>query len=553
MSLWRSSALVGFWTFLSRLLGFIRDLLLAMSFGSGPVADAFVAAFQIPNLCRRLFAEGAFNAAFVPVFTQQLQNFGKNSAKLFAENILVYLLGILLAVNIFAIMFMPEIVLVLAPGYSTQTISWVSDAFSLDLPFVHSPDEEKFALTVTYARILFPYLIFASVMALYAGILNSFDKFSLAAAAPCLLNVIAIAALALGLGVGEERLSQIITSCFALLSLSFEPLPPRQLSAVIFIYAIVLSGVCQAGLLLWGLSRLRFSLRLVRPRWSPLVGQFFTLFGPGLLAGGVVQINIMAGGIIASFQEGGRAYLYYADRLYQFPLGLIGIAIGVVLLPKLTTSLQKKPEDARDLVDHSLLLAMVFTLPATFGLWSLALAIITVLFEYGQFGAEDSRNTALALQAFVFGLPAYVGVKVFSPGFFARLDTKTPMRLAALSMVINILMSLVLFPFYGHVGIAASTSIAAWCQLVCMLVIMNLRGYHHWQLSTIVKIGQILLASAFMSIILYLIPPLQMFGLHAVDLGIRILVGLISFILISWLFGVHHIATKNLSSRRHEI
>ncbi len=531
MSIVRSSALVGGWTFLSRVLGFLRDLLLAVSFGSSFLADAFVAAFQIPNLFRRIFAEGAFNSAFVPMFGARLAEGGPAQARLFAEQVLSVLLAMLLVVNLLAIIFMPQIVTILAPGYSVELATRITAIFGLELPFTITEDPRKFDVTVEYARILFPYLVFASLMALFSAILNSFNRFALAAAAPSMLNIVGIMALGLGAGLGEELLAEMLINISILLGLSLDLNASPKLAADIFIFAILFSGLLQAGIVAWGVAKAGLSLRLRFIRWGPGLKEFFRLLGPGILAGGVVQINILAGGIIASFQDGARAHLYYADRLYQFPLGLIGVAISVVLLPKLTASLNKNDGSAAGLVDESLITAMFLTLPAAFGLAVLAEPIIATLFEHGRFTAEDTMATAAALIGFAAGLPAYVLVKIFSPTFFARLDTRTPMQLALLSMLVNITISLIFFPIHGHVAIAWATAVASVVQAMGLMLVMWWRGYHEWRVKLVMRLLKLLVASMVMAFLLFFVPDLggDDWWARVLDLSVRVALGVVVF------------------------
>lgn len=550
MSIVRSSALVGGWTLVSRMLGFLRDLLLAVSFGSGFLADAFVAAFQIPNLFRRIFAEGAFNSAFVPMFAARLAEGGAGQARVFAEQILSVLLVMLLMVNLLAIIFMPQIVTILAPGYSVELAARVTAIFGFELPFTITEDPRKMDVTVEYARILFPYLIFASLMALFSAILNSFNRFALAAAAPSLLNIVGIMALGLGAGLGDALLAGFLNKISMLVGLSVHLDPSPKLAADVFIFAILFSGLLQAGIVAWGVARAGLSLRLRFIAWGPGIKDFFHLLGPGILAGGVVQINIMAGGIIASFQDGARAHLYYADRLYQFPLGLIGVAISVVLLPKLTAALKKNDGSAPGLVDESLITAMFLTLPAAFGLAVLAEPIIATLFEHGRFTAQDTAATAAALIGFAAGLPAYVLVKIFSPSFFARLDTRTPMRLAVLSMVVNITISLIFFPIHGHVAIAWATAVASMVQAAGLIIIMWWRNYHQWRPALVMRLVKLLLASMVMAMLLFFLPSIAGGDWLARFLDLSLRVGLGVGVFVMMVLGLKVVRVSDISRWR---
>jgi putative peptidoglycan lipid II flippase len=424
MSLLKSSATVGSMTLASRVLGFVRDILIARFLGIGPVADAFFYAFTFPNLFRRFFGEGAFNSAFVPLFAKRLEGEGERSARLFAGQALSVLLLCLTLVTLVAELAMPMLVFVIAPGFA-------------DTP-------EKFDLTVLFTRIAFPYLLFVSLVALLSGILNSTGKFAIAAAAPILLNVVLIAGLIFA------------TDYF-------------QTTGHLLVYGVALSGILQFLVLAWACRRIGLLPRLPRPRLTPPVRRLIALGIPGAIAGGITQINLMIGGIIASLEDGARAILYYADRLYQLPLGVIGVAMGVVLLPELSRRLRAGDErGVHASQNRSLELSMVFTLPAAAALAAMPAFLVTVLFQRGAFDAIATTGTAQALTAFAFGLPAFVAIKVFSPGFFAREDTKTPMQFAAISVAVNIIGSLSLFWWIGFLGIAIATTLAGWTNAVLL-------------------------------------------------------------------------------------
>ena len=441
MSLLRNFATVGGATLSSRLLGFVRDILMAAALGTGPVADAFVVAFRFPNLFRRLFAEGAFNSAFVPLFSRALE--GKDEAKAraeakaFAQQAMAGLLTVLTLVTAIAMIAMPLLMLMLAPGFIG--------------------DPAKFDLTVLLTRITFAYLALVSLLALVSGVLNGLGRFAAAAFAPTLLNVVLIgvlwAILAFGLA-GDEQ------------------------AGIWLAGGVVLGGLAQLALVWGDLHRAGFVLKLVRPRWSAGMKRLVTLGVPGVIAGGITQINIVVGTMIASLQAGAVSLLYYADRLYQLPLGVVGIAIGVVLLPELARRLKAGDEAGMKVASaRSLEFSMLLTLPAACALAAIPLPLVSVLFERGAF-TEDARiGTAAALQAFAVGLPAFVLIKVFSPAFFAREDTKTPMKIGAVAVAVNIIVSLALFPVIGHVGIALATSVAGWVNAGLLYRLMVKRGY----------------------------------------------------------------------------
>lgn len=422
MALIRHFATVGGGTVVSRVLGFLRDILMAAALGTGPVADAFFVAFRLPNLFRRIFAEGAFNAAFVPLFAKALEGEGARSARRFAEEALAGLLFVLLVITAIAEIAMPLVMVVLAPGFLAEP--------------------EKFDLAVLLTRIAFPYLVFISLVALLSGVLNALGRFAAAAFAPALLNALMIGSL-------------LIVHALAL--------HETPQAGIILAAGVFVAGIVQLAMLVYAARRAGMGLSLRRPRLTPGVRRLVNLGIPGVIAGGITQINIVVGTMIASLAPGAVSYLYYADRIYQLPLGTIGIAIGVVLLPELSRRLKAGDGDGvMNAQNRSLEFALVLTLPAAAALIAVPGAIIGGLFERGAFGPDDTAATAAALAAFAFGLPAFVLNKVLAPAFFAREDTKTPMWYAGANALANVVLSLALFPFFGHVGIAAATSIAGW-------------------------------------------------------------------------------------------
>jgi putative peptidoglycan lipid II flippase len=463
MSLLRNFTTVGGATFSSRILGFVRDMFLAAALGTGPVADAFVVAFRLPNLFRRLFAEGAFNSAFVPMFARTLEGEGEAEARRFGGEALSILLTALLVLTALAEITMPLLMFVLAPGFAS--------------------DPEKFDLSVLLTRIAFPYLTLVSLVALYSGVLNSRGKFAAAAFAPAMLNFVFIGALILVLWLG--------------LSNSFE-------AGLILSWATVIGGVLQLGVVVWAAHRAGMGLPLLRPRLTRRVRQFLRLVVPGAVSGGVTQINIVIGTIIASLVPGAVSYLYYADRLYQLPLGIVGVAIGVVLLPDLARQLRAgQSETARHTQNRALEFAMALTLPAAIALAVLAVPLVHVLFERGEFDASDTAATAAALAAFAVGLPSFVLIKVFQPGFFAREDTKTPMWFAAVGVVLNIALSLALFPIFQHVGIAAATTISGWVNACLLGFTLWRRGYFQADEGLKRRLPLLALAAVLMGLVLY--------------------------------------------------
>jgi putative peptidoglycan lipid II flippase len=417
----------------SRVLGFARDILIANVLGAGPVADAFFVAFRFPNLFRRLFAEGAFNSAFVPMFARRVEEAGTPAALAFAGQALAVMVAVLLGLTAAAQLAMPWLMYLIAPGFADDPL--------------------KFETAILFTQITFPYLLFMSLTALQGGVLNSLHRFAHAAAAPVLLNVIAILALAV--------------------VAPLTGLPGHTLA-----WAVAVAGVGQFLWLVHACHRAGVALYLPRPRLTPAVRRLFRLMGPGVLGAGVIQLNLLIGTIIATLQDGAVSYLYYADRIYQLPLGVIGVAIGVVLLPELTRHLRaERPAEAMHAQNRALELALLLTVPSTVALMVVPGPIVGVLFERGAFDAAAARSTALALACFAAGLPAYVLIKALSPGFFAREDTATPFYFAAAGVTVNIVLSLALFPLLAFLAIPIATAVAAW--LNAGLLAWRLRAAGH--------------------------------------------------------------------------
>lgn len=459
MALVRSLATVGGYTGISRILGFIRDILIAAVAGTGAEADAFFVAFRLPNLFRRLFAEGAFNAAFVPLFARHLEEGGRAAAKLFAEQTLSVLLSTLLLVTAAALAGMPWLMYLLAPGFAA-------------LP-------EKYDLAVEFSRITFPYLLFMSLVALLSGVLNSLYRFAAAAAAPILLNIFFIVAL-----------------------LAIVPLVGRP--GYVLSWTVAAAGLGQFLMLLYACRRAGMTFSLPRPRMTEGVRRLLRLIVPGLLSAGAMQINLMIGTIIASLQAGAVSYLYYADRVYQLPLGLIGIAFGVVLLPDLARQLRGGNEAAAlGRLNRGLELSMLLTLPAAVALVVIPWPIVVVLFERGLFDRASSDATAAALAAFALGLPAFVLVKVLQPAFFAREDTVTPLRMALVTVATNVVLALALFWPLGHVGLALATSAASWINALLLLLGLRRKGFLAFDATLKRRLPRIALASLAMGLALW--------------------------------------------------
>lgn len=474
MKLYRAFATVGGLTMVSRLLGFIRDILIAAVLGTGAVADAFFVAFRFPNLFRRLFGEGAFNAAFVPLFAKKLEGTASpaenaSAARHFAEEALAGLLFVLLILTALCEMAMPWLMYVLAPGFTS--------------------DPDKYDLAVLLTRITFPYLLAMSLVALLSGVLNSLGRFTAAAAAPILLNIVLVSVMLLAASQGLEGSAE---------------------AGIMLSWGVAVAGALQLFMLALATYRAGMGLGLRRPRLSEDVRQLIRLGIPGVISGGVTQINIVVGTMIASMQAGAVSFLYYADRLSQLPLGIVGIAIGVVLLPDLSRKLRAGEDAAAmDSQNRSLEFGLLLALPAAVALSVSAGPILTVLFERGAFTAADTAATAPALIATAVGLPAFILIKVFSPAFFAREDTRTPMRFAVISMIINIFASLALFFLFSqlgllpHIGIAIAGTISGWVNALLLWGTLARNGNFELDARLLKRLPRIILASAIMGAALW--------------------------------------------------
>ena len=414
---------VGAWTMVSRVLGFVRDIVIAAALGAGPVAEAFVVAFSLPNMFRRFFAEGAFNMAFVPMFSKKVE--AGQGAHEFARDAFTGLGTVLILFTLAAQLFMPALVLAMASGFL---------------------EDERFDLAVLFGRIAFPYILFISLAALLSGVLNATGRFTAAAAAPVFLNVIFISALGLGSLAGWDM-------------------------GLTLAWAVPVAGVAQLALVWVAASRAGYRLIPERPRMTPELKRLAVIALPAALAGGVVQVNLLIGRQVASFFDGAIAWLNYADRLYQLPLGVVGIAIGVVLLPDLSRKLRADDaEGGRHSLSRAGEMALALTVPAAVALIVVPLPLVTVLFERGRFTADDSAATAVALQIYGLGLPAFVLQKVLQPVYFARENTRTPFYFALVSMVVNAVIAIGLAPVIGYTAAAFGTTLAGWAMVALLWV-----------------------------------------------------------------------------------
>ncbi|MBO0141108.1 murein biosynthesis integral membrane protein MurJ [Agrobacterium sp. Ap1] len=441
MSLVKKFATVGGATLGSRIFGFARETAMAAALGTGPMADVFYAAFRFPNLFRRLFAEGAFNAAFVPLFSKEIEANGVEGAKRFSEEVFGVLFSALLLITIVMELAMPWLVrFIIAPGFAD--------------------DAEKMSLTIRMAAVMFPYLMCMSLTAMMSGMLNSLHHFFAAAIAPVFLNVVMIAALVYGLWIGAEP----------------------QLIAWYLSWSVLVAGVLQLAVVYIGVRHAGINIGFRRPRMTPNVKRLLWLAVPAAITGGVTQINQIIGQAIASGKEGAIAALQYADRIYQLPLGVVGVAVGVVLLPELSRALKGgKMKEAAGIQNRSIEFVLFLTLPAAVGLWVLSDAIIRVLYERGAFSTENTSVVAGILAIYGLGLPGFVLIKALQPGFYAREDTKTPMRITMLAVVVNSALAISLFPILAERGIATAEAAAGWLNTVLLFTILVWRGDLVWE------------------------------------------------------------------------
>jgi len=425
---------VGGWTMASRVLGFARDILIAAMLGAGPVADAFFVANRLPNLFRRLFGEGAFNAAFVPAFSGLLTAEGAPAAQRFAEEAAAAMAFWLIGLTVLAEIAMPWLVLGLAPGFR-------------DIP-------AKFELAVVLSRITFPYMPLICLTALLSGVLNGLDRFAAAAAAPALYNLTSIAFM-LGLAGVLPTVGHALA------------------------WGVSASGVLQLLLLLWAVRRAGMKLHLPRPRLTPQMRLLLRRMGPGLIGAGVTQLNLAVDVIIGSLLAPGTvAILYYADRVNQLPLGTIGVAVGTALLPTLSRqALAGEARAAIDTLNRAIEYALTLTLPAALALLAIPGPIIGVLFGRGAFDAESVRLSAQALAAYAVGLPAFVLVRVLVPGFFARGDTAMPVKIGTTMVGLNLALNVAFMVPLRHLGPPLASSLAAWCNVAALAFILSRRGH----------------------------------------------------------------------------
>ena len=458
MNLLKSTGTFGFYTILSRLLGYLRDILIAIFLGTGLLADAFFVAFRIPNTFRRLFSEGTFNSAFVPSYASEVTKSKKKSNK-FANDIFNLLFLSLLFLTLIIEIFMPVFVYLIAPGFVD--------------------DLQKMELAITLTRITFPFLFFICLASFFSAILNSHNKFAAASAAPIILNIVLVLILFFSKFLGDNLVH----------SLS---------------YGVSLAGILQLLFLYKFVTRyydLKFSFKI---RYNNKVKIFFKKLLPSIFSSGVTQINILVGTIIASFQASAVSYLYYADRIYQINLAIAGIAIGVVVLPQLSKHIQSKKKEKILLIQNKALeLSLFLSFPATIALLIGSEQIISALFGYGSFDKVSTINSSNALFYFALGLPAFALIKVFSSFFFANHNTQIPFYISLISVVLNILISVYYFNKIGFIIIPIATSISSWFNAIMLFFYLRTRKLFYFDDIFFLKFIKILIASFIMGLFFY--------------------------------------------------
>ena len=505
-SLVKNVGTIGGLTAVSRVFGFIRDMLLSRVLGAGLAADAWQLAFTLPNTFRRLFAEGAFSVAFVPMYTRRLHGDGDDAADRFAGDVLSVFVWILLGFSALCMIAMPAIVWLLARDYQ-------------DIP-------GKFDLSVMLSRMTFPYLGLVSLVAMLSGVLNARSRFAPGAFVPVFLNLVMIAGVATGWWLrGAHGDDRIVAWALAI--------------------SLTLSGVVQLGYMAWASRRAGVHLRVTAPRFTPDVRRLGMLILPATFGAGIYQISQLVDTFFAtSLPQGSLALLKYADRLNQMPLGIFGIALGTAILPMLARHIQSgDAKEAQRLQANAVEVGTLLTLPAAAALAICAPAFVTAFFVGGKMTPDKGAIMADIVTALVFGLPAYVLVKVFQPAFFSREDTRTPMFVAAGALILNIGLNFIVVPRFGIVGLAAATATTATLNVLTLYTLLQLRGWFHFTGKLAGRIGRQLLATGAMSAALWFLMPTMAsrYGGNVFErlwsLSVLVLGGMIVFFAVAWLVG----------------
>jgi putative peptidoglycan lipid II flippase len=507
-SLVRNVGTIGGLTAVSRVFGFARDMITARVLGAGLAADAWQLAFTLPNTFRRLFAEGAFSVAFVPMYTRALSGEdGEAAADRFAADVLAVFVWVLLGFSAIAMLAMPGIVWLLAREYQ-------------GVP-------GKFELAVNLSRITFPYLMLVSLVAMLSGLLNARSRFAPGAFVPVLLNIVLIAGILTGYWLRENAGGSDVTVAYA------------QSIALAF------AGVAQLAYMAWATRKAGVRLKVRLPRFTPEVKRLGMLILPATFGAGIYQISQLVDTFFAtSLPQGSLSLLKYADRLNQMPLGIFGIALGTAILPMLARHIQSGDNrEAQRLQGNAVEVGTLLTLPAAAALAICAPAFVTAFFVGGKMTVADGAIMSNIVVALVAGLPAYVLVKVFQPAFFSREDTRTPVWVAAGALLINIALNFYVVPRYGIVGLAAATAFTATLNVLTLYVILQLRGWFRFTGKLAGRIVRQLVATAAMSALLWWLMPLlsERFGGNVIEriwsLSVLVGAGLAAFFGVAWVIG----------------
>ena len=507
MNLIKSTGTFSFFTIISRILGYLRDILIAIFLGAGPLADAFFVAFRIPNTFRRLFSEGTFNAAFVPSYASELSN-GREKSEKFATNVFSLLILVLFFLVLIIEIFMPYFVFLIAPGFSGN--------------------EEKMSLAINLTRITFPFLFFISLSSFFSAILNSHNRFAVAAAAPVILNFFLISVLFYGNLLGDELVYYLS-------------------------YAVTLAGIAQFIYLFFYVKKFYFPKFILNFSIDSKIKNFFLKLLPSIFSSGVTQINILVGTIIASFQASAVSYLYYADRIYQINLAIAGIAIGTVILPQLSKHVINDDKEKISLIQNkSLELSLFLSLPATIALLLASEPIVSALFGYGSFDEISVENSSKALFYFALGLPAFSLIKVFSSFYFARHNTKLPFYISLFSVLLNILISIIFFKKVGFIIIPIATTISSWINSIFLFFFLKKDNFFNFNSEFTSKFFKILFSSILMGSFIYYLIIFFKTNL-AYDQSFKsifligiVVAGFISYLLIAFLIKAFKISDINL-------
>ena len=497
---------VGGLTFLSRISGLIRDLFVAKYLGAGKLSDCFLVAFRIPNLFRSIFAEGAFNSAFIPIFSGILYNDGKVNAKNFCKSIFALLFYILLIFTLLCEIFMPQVVQIFAPGFSANP--------------------EKFELAVKLSQITFPFLMFIALTSFFGSILNTLGNFKPYASTPIILN-----------------------TCIVLSLLGFANFFPNAAYAVS--WAVFVAGIIQLVWLFWVAKKYGFGVLSFTFNISQSVKQFFKKIMPGIIGAGIYHLNIMIGSIFATPTNGAVSWIYYADRLNQLPLGVIGVAIATVLLPSMTKELQKNHNNKGIMIfNNSIKMASLLVIPCAIGMMAASMPLIQIFFERGAFKASDTYATAQILQILCLSLPALVYTKLYSNVFYARKDTKTPMIVAGINLLFNLFLTVTLTHKFSYMGVVLAITISNWLGFLMLYYISYTKNFMHIYKRILKDIIKIVILSFVMGVIVYLGSIWIMSDIAEYGIAFRILLLclLIIFSMVFYFAGVFILRVINTNS-----